>query len=194
MKPKVKTHFKSALQQGYVDEETGEVFRQTVTTEQVSGFTDVKLPIKHKLNNGNFIVLFQKSMYEIALNHKKFTRNELTLLIYFLGSAGLGNSIYVDYPTLMVDLELQRSNIVTAINSLTAKGIIIKAKAKGRSKGESQLMRVNVNFDQLNYNLAYNGKIKEFKKLKDNHPVIDLQKIQLEDKTKQMTIFDVDNV
>lgn len=179
----MKKTYKSALQQGYIDEETGEQFTQTLITERVEGYVDLKLPQKAKFNNGNFIVLFQKSMYEIAKNRKLFTKDELTLLIYFLGTAGMGNSIFIDYPTIMEDLKIDKGNCSRSVNSLTTKGIIIRSKAKGRSQNESQLMKVSINFDQLNYNLAYNGKIKDHTKLKLEHP--DLSIFQ-----NQITIFD----
>ena len=180
--------YKTAIQQGYIDEETGEQVRQTVTTEIIEGFIDVKLPKRNKLNNGNFIVVFQKAMFEIAKHNKNFTRNEMILLFYFLGTAGIANSIYIDYPTLVEELGIKRPNMVTAVNSLVRKGIIIKEKPFGsRSRNEAQVMEVSLNFDQLNYNLAYNGKFKDFKKVLPAHPEIMLEP---DTRHKQITIFD----
>jgi hypothetical protein len=166
--------YKTSIQQGYIDEETGEIFNQYVVTEQVEGYVDLKLPTKHRLDNGNFIVLFQKAMLEIALNHHLFTRSEMAILFYLLGTAGIGNSISIDYPTLVNELNIKRTHCSTAINTLVKKGIIVRNKSRQRMKNESQLMNLSVNFDQLNYNLAYNGKMKDFKSLKYNHPEISL--------------------
>lgn len=171
----VRKTYKQGISQEFVDEETGELIRQTVVTERVEGYVDLKLPEKHKLNNGNFIILFQKSMLEIALNNHLFTRSEMTILFYLLGTAGIGNSIYCDYPTLIEDLGIKRENCVTALNSLIRKGLVLKKSTGSRQKRESALMNVRINFDQLNYNLAYNGKIKDFGKVKHDHPAIELE-------------------
>lgn len=172
------------LMQEYVDTDTGELIRQTVTTEVIEGYVDVKLPEKHKFNNGNFIVLFQKSMLEVIKHRKNFQRYELELLLYFLGTAGIANSIYVDYPTLMEDLGYARSIVVKAVRGLEKKGIILRAKAKGRQQDESQLMKVSMNFDQLNYNFGYNGKIKEFSVLKNDHPPLAIENKETKNQLK----------
>lgn len=187
-----KKTYKHSLCQGFIDTDTGEVIKQTVVTEVVEGYKDLKLPEKHKINNGNFIVLFQKAMYEISINHHLFTRNEFVLLTYLIGTAGIGNSIYIDYPTLTDELKIKRPNIVTAINSLVKKGIIVKNKAKlHRSRSEAVLMQMSLNFDQLNYNLAYVGKFKEHSRLKGTHPPITLLE---SDNPGQMNLLDVPGV
>lgn len=185
-------HYKGKITQGisqeYVDEETGEITRQMVITETVEGFTDLKLPTKHKLNNGNFIVVFQNAMAEISKNGGCFTRNEFHLLFHFLGTAGLGNSIYTDYPTLVKELGIQRTHCVTALKSLERKGLIIKKGTGSRSKNESALMNVRMNFDQLNYNFAYNGKIKDFKNVQYDHPPLSIDTNN--GGPKQLELFD----
>jgi hypothetical protein len=167
------------IMQEYVDTETGELIRQTVTTEVIEGYVDVKLPEKHKFNNGNFIVLFQKSMLEIVRNFDKFSQDEHKLLLYLLGTAGIGNSVYLDYPTLIEELKIDRPRASRAVTNLDKKGIIIRSSSI-RKKNESQLMKISVNFDQLNYNLAYNGKIKDFKTLKHKHPPISINSQEID--------------
>lgn len=174
MKKNYKSKISQGISQEFYNEETGEITRQMVITETIDGFDDVKLPKKHYLNNGNFLIIFQKAMAEISKNGKSFTRNEFHLLFYFLGSAGIGNSIYCDYPTLIEELGIQRTHCVTALNSLVKKGLVIKKSTGSRFKNEAALMNVRINFDQLNYNFAYNGKIKDFKKVQYDHPPINL--------------------
>lgn len=185
--------YKTSYQQGFVDNNTGEIIKQTVVTEYVEGFRDVKLPIKKKLGNGNFIVVFQNAMLQIALHHNLFTRNEMTLLFYFLGTAGVGNSILIDYPTLVELLGIQRTNIVAAIRSLERKMIIVKSKVTRRKRDESQLMNLEINFDQLNYYLAYNGKFGDHLKLKYNHPNLVLDGTDTQQQKQKQLLIDFDS-
>lgn len=184
-------HFKSKVSQGisqeFIDEETGEITRQMVITETIDGFVDLKLPKKDRLNNGNFIVLFQKAMAEIAKNGSNFTRNEFHLLFHFLGSAGMGNSIYTDYPTLMEELNIDKGNCCRALKTLERKGIIVRKSTGSRRNNEAALMNLRINFDQLNYNLAYNGKIKDFKTVRFNHPPLSIGQ---SNEPKQLDLFD----
>jgi len=169
-----KESYKTGMQQVFVDEETGEIVRQTVTTEVVSGYRDVKLPEKSRFNNGAFITLFQASMLVIAKNRKYFSTEEKDILFYLLGTAGLGNSVDIDQPTLAEELGLQRTNVNKALKALEKKNIIITKKAGSRSKRETQDYLIKINFDQLNYNLAYNGKTKDHSKIKHKHPPIEI--------------------
>jgi hypothetical protein len=183
-----KTTYKSGVSQSVVDEETGEVIIQTVTTEYVPGYQDVKLPERAKFNNGGFITLFQASLVTIARNYKKyFTKDEGAVLFYLIGTAGIGNSINIDYQELVDELGIQRTNAVTAIKSLERKNIIILMKKGSRMKGRAHEMNITMNFDQLNYHLAYNGKIKEFGKIKHGHPELNIE----ENNTNQLGMFDV---
>jgi len=181
-----RSSYKTGLSVIQVDEETGEMLKQTITTEVIEGFRDVKLPERHKFKSGPFITLFQNSMKLIAQNGKKnFTKDELVILIFLLGTAGLGNSIVVDYPLLSEELNIQRTHCVTAIKSLILKGIIIKQKEYRADRNTPKEMQLSVNFDQLNYNLAYNGKIKDHSTLKFVHPDLELE----EKNKKQLDIF-----
>lgn len=170
-----KASYKTGLQQVFVDEETGEIVRQTVTTEVVEGYRDIKLPDRSRFNNGSFITLFQASMLTIAKNRKYFTTEEKDILFYLLGTAGLGNSIDIDQPTLAEELGLQRTHVNKALKSLERKNIIITKKAGSRARNQTQDYLIKLNFDQLNYNLAYNGKTKDFSKIKHNHPPLSIE-------------------
>jgi len=185
---KINETYKTGLQQEWTDEETGEVVRQTITTEVIEGYRDVKLPDRAKFNNGNFITIFQNSMMTIAKNAKKqFTKDEITILLFLLGSAGLGNSIVIEYAIIAEVLSIQRTNAVSAIQSLIKKNIIVKQRTYRGGKNMPLEMQIAMNFDQLNYNLAYNGKTKDYTKVKYLHPnIIAEEKVA----QNQLDIFD----
>lgn len=172
---KKNTTYKTGIQQEFINEDTGELVRQYVVTEVVPNYIDVKLPKKEKFNNGNFITIFQNTMYNIS-KYAKLTKNEYQLLIFLLGTAGLDNSICVDLNILSEELNLKKPNLSTALKGLEKRNIIIRKNQF--YKGGKKEMELSLNYDQLNYELAFKGKIKEYKTLKFNHPEIVSQKAE----------------
>ena len=166
-----KATYKTGLQQEFVDEETGEIIRQTVTTEVVEGYRDVKLPDRAKLNNGRFITLFQEAMLTISgnANKSKMKREELIILIYLLGSAGIGNSVVLQQDEIVKATGIEQGNVSRALKLLKEKRIVLERSKYKNGRGKVD-WEFQINFDQLNYNLAYNGKIKDFSKVKHTHP------------------------
>ena len=149
-------------------------FRQTekeMTLEipQVDGYVDIKLPVKHFFNNGDFITVFQKALD--AISKAKLTKNEYKLLLYFIGNCRMNNSICVDLNILSEELQLDKGNLSRALGSLTKRNIIIRANGN-RYSNHPLPISVQINYDQLNYNLAYNGKTKNFSKHKTDHPLL----------------------
>lgn len=171
-KKKQKT-YKSGISQEYIDEETGELVRQYVLTEVVPNYVDVKLPQKHKFNNGDFITIFQKSMYEIS-KFGNLTKNELQLLLFLLGTTGLDNSICVDLDILSEELGIKKSNMCNALQGLVKRNIVLKKDGYRGGTQKTLPFELRLNYDQLNYNLSYKGKIKEYPKIKGKHPDIQL--------------------
>lgn len=169
--------FKQGMSQEFVDEETGEVFRQYVVTEQIEGYTDVKLPHKAKFNNGSFITVFQQSMYNIA-KYADLSKGEMKLLIYLLGTAGMDNSVCVDYNILCQELGEKKPNVAKHLKGLTDRKIVIRKDGYRGGNVKYLPMDLSVNYDQINYDLAYNGKIKEYKKNKPKHPEIEAKTLQ----------------
>lgn len=162
--------YTQGLKQVTVDEETGEIITQTVVTEVKQGHRVLQLPIKERFNNGSFITVFQEPLIKIAKSKNFFSKDEAFVLMYLIATAKIGNSIDLDYLFLEEELGIRRPNLVTAVKALERKNIIIRKKSGQRAKKESQEYSITLNFDQLNYNLAYNGKIKDFKNVKTEHP------------------------
>lgn len=145
----------------------------TVENEQLEGYHDVKLPVKHKYNNGGFVTVFQQAMYNISTK-ANLTKGEMKLLIFLLGTAGMDNSICVDANLLASELDMKRPNVLKCLKGLTDRNIVIRVNGyRAQTESRTLPMNLSVNYDQINYDLAYNGKIKEFKKKKENHPDIE---------------------
>ena len=191
MEEKRKT-YKSALMNETIDERTGEVIRQAVVTEVIPGYIDVKVPRKGRFNNGEFITIFQNTMYRIA-TEANLTKGEYKLLLYLLGTAGIDNSVCTDYQLLVEELGDKRPNIVKALKGLVDRNIVIRQDGyRGGNRSNTKLlpMELRVNYDQLNYDVSYKGKVKDYSKFKGIHPEIEPNP-QLPAKKKEPDLFDL---
>ena len=182
-----KTTYKTRLVKERVDEETGEIIRQAVETEYVPGFVDVKLPKRKHLGNGDFITVFQNTMFRIA-TEAKLSKNEMQILFYLLGTAGFDNSIYIDLDILSGDLDIKKPNVSTALKGLLKRNIIIKRDGYRGGNQKTKPFELSINYDQLNYGITWKGDYNEHKKVKMNHPeILSLPK----EEPKQLDLFDL---
>lgn len=147
---------------------TNQVFYQT--REVVEGYVDVRLPRKHKFNNGRFITVFQDALTTIAM-YGKLTKNELNLLFLLIGSAGIDGSIRTNLDELGEALGLNKSQTSKALKGLVQRNIVIREDGN-RYDRKPLNMSLSFNYDQLNYNLAYNGKTANFKSKRIEHPAL----------------------
>ena len=164
--------YKSAIMNETIDERTGEVIRQAVVTEVIPGYIDVKVPKKGRFNNGDFITIFQNTMYRIA-TEAKLSKNELVLLLYLLGTAGIDNSICTDLQILSEELQIDKGNISRSIKGLVKRNIVIRKDGYRGGEQRTLPMELSLNYDQLNYDLSYKGKVKDYSKMKGIHPEIE---------------------
>ena len=143
---------------------------RTLEVPVMNGYVDMKLPEKHMFRNGNFITIFQKALRNIAM-FGNLTKNESILLLYLIGSCTQDNSICIDLNILSEDLQMDKSNLSKAIKGLVLRNIVLRRD--GYRYGNKPLpMQLSLNYDQINYNVAYNGKTKTYKDHKKQHPLI----------------------
>lgn len=160
-----------------VDKETGEVIRMTEKVTERSlevpvleSYQDVKLPKKFKFNNGNFITIFQKELANIAL-FGDLSKEEYRMLLYLIGTCGPSNSVCIDLVQLSEQLGMKKSNVSRALKGLVQRNIVIRHD--GYRYGKNPLpFKLELRFDQINYNLASTCKIKNYKEHKTEHPML----------------------
>ena len=189
------THY--AHPEEVVDPETGEVkirmTEETITrtVEVTPEFVDIKVPKKFRFNNGNFITIFQKAIANIAM-FGKLTKGEMQLLLYLIGTCGQQNSVCIDLVKLADDLQTDKGNVSRALKGLVERNIVIRKD--GYRYGKTPLpFELHLNFDQINYGFAYNGKIKHYSEDKFNHPQLmqsDGETPLLEQKGKKFPTMD----
>ena len=166
---------------------TREIIEREINSEYDGEYRNIVVRAKPKLNNGDFITLFQSVLLD--LSKAELTKNELRMLFYLIGTAQHGNAISTDLKTLCFEPSENKGNVSRTLNSLAKKNIIIKAIRQGaRIKGETNIYELSLNFDRLNYNLAYKGKIKDYKHLQHRDPKIELKSLPTNHDVNQLQI------
>ena len=154
-----------------IDERTGEKIRMSVESEYIPGYVDVKLPDRKRIGNGDFIVMFQNTMYRIA-TEAKLSKNEMHILLYLLGTAGFDNSIYLDLDTLVLNLGIKKPNVSTALKGLIQRNIVIKKDGYQGGDQKTKPFELSINYDQINYGITWKGDFNEHRKKIGKHPEV----------------------
>jgi hypothetical protein len=144
--------------------------------EVVEGYEDIRLPKKHRYNNGGFITIFQSALQAI-LQHGKLGKNEMLLLLWVIATAGVDGSVETNLDLLSAELGIKKPNVSSALKGLVQRNIIIR-KDGNRYDRSPLPMELTFNYDQINYNLAYNGKTSQFSRHKANHPSLEVKDIE----------------
>ena len=140
--------------------------------EVVEGYVDIRLPKRHKFNNGGFLTVFQDPLLEIV-KYGKLGRMEMTLLLYLMGTASQDGSIITDLEMLSDELGYHKSYISRALKGLVERNIVIRKDGNRYDRTPLQL-ELSLNADQLNYNFAFNGKTATYQRKKGTHPALSM--------------------
>jgi hypothetical protein len=163
--------YKKRIVNEQVDERTGEKIRMSVESEYIPGYVDVKLPDRKRIGNGDFIVMFQNTIMRIV-KEAKLSKNEMTLFLYLLGSAGFDNSVCVDLDILVEDLKADKGNISRALKGLIQRNIVIRKDGYRGGDRRTLPMELRINYDQINYSVSWKGDFNEHRKKIGKHPQI----------------------
>lgn len=171
-----------------VDPETGEIItehRNVMSVECVEGggVKFVALRDKHFFNKP-FVTVFQESLLLIS-KQANLTKNEMRLLVYFIATCGADNRVEIDLPIISEELKIAKPNVSTALKGLVKRNIVIISEKNNYRAPKT--LSVVVNYDQINYNLSYNGKTKDYPlKKKEHAPLLESDGVTLlEDHTKR---------
>lgn len=156
------------------DEHGNQVITNKVIYEQrefVPGYEDVRLPKRHRFNNGEFITIFQGAMKAIA-QYGDLTKSQYQLMIWLLGTAGIDGSIDTNLDSISSELGISKPMASKALKGLVQRNIVIR-KDGTRYDRQPLPMELTLNYCQLNYKLGYKGKTSMFKQNVVKHPDIE---------------------
>jgi DNA-binding MarR family transcriptional regulator len=127
---------------------------------------------KEKMNGGEFIVVFQKAIEKIVLD-ANLGKNEYRILLYLMAKTEFEREINDTLYNIAKGINLDQGNATKAMKKLESIGIVVR--------------NINLRTFRLNYELAYKGQAKNYKKLQFNDPLFLEQK---KEKTVQTNIID----
>jgi predicted transcriptional regulator len=121
---------------------------------------------KDKMNGGEFIVVFQKAMEKIVLDNS-FGKNEYRILFYLMAKTEFEQEINDTLYNIAKSIGLDQSTAGKSMIKLENVGIVVR--------------NIQLRTFRLNYELAYKGQAKNYKKLQFKDPTF------LENKTSTQT-------
>ena len=128
---------------------------------------------KEKLKGGgDFVFVFQQAIFNV-LSDSNLSRNALKILLYLIAKTEFEKEINATLYGIAKELGINQSNATVAMKELESIGIVIR--------------NVQLRTFRLNYELAYKGQAKNYKKLQFKDPVFLEQK---KEKTIQTNIID----
>jgi DNA-binding transcriptional ArsR family regulator len=111
---------------------------------------------KDKMKGGDFIVVFQNAMKKLVLDDS-FGKNEYRILFYLMAKTEFENEINDTLYNIAKEIGLDQSTSGKAMRKLESVGIVIR--------------NIQLRTFRLNYELAYKGHPKNYKKLQFKDPV-----------------------
>ncbi len=127
---------------------------------------------KEKMNGGEFIVVFQKAIEKIVLD-ANLGKNEYRILLYLMAKTEFEREINDTLYNIAKGINLDQGNATKAMKKLESIGIVVR--------------NTKLRTFRLNYELAYKGQAKNYKKLQFSDPLFLEQK---KEKTIQTNIID----
>ena len=127
---------------------------------------------KDKMKGGDFIVVFQKAVEKIVLD-ADLGKNEYRILLYLMAKTEFEREINDTLYNIAKGINLDQGNAAKAMKKLESTGIVIR--------------NIKLRTFRLNYELAYKGQAKNYKKLQFKDPILLEQK---KEKTVQTSIID----
>lgn len=103
---------------------------------------------KTKFNNGNFITVFQKALMEISLN-TDLSKGAFRVLFYLIAKTEIDNEVKLSLNQIAKDLKVDQANTVRFFSELENLNIAVRDRIRKTIR--------------LNYDLAWKGKIRDYK-------------------------------
>jgi hypothetical protein len=142
------------------------IVERVIEREMVDDYKDVKLPMKSKFNNGDFITIFQKALAHISIE-LNLSKGAMKLLLFLISKTEITNEIKLPVQSIAETLKISKGNAYDFLNELKKHNVVV---------WEQKLKTL-----RLNYEIGYKGKVKDYKRFqyKDEPIAIDAPKNQM---------------
>lgn len=122
----------------------------------------------------DFITMFQEDLYYLATAKKdRMSLLEWRVFMYLCSTLNTQNITVTFLDQIADELGMQRENVSRTLTKLKKRKLIIEKPWPNSQHGPGARAKVyTLPFVQLNYNVVYNGQIKNYGKVRENHPQI----------------------
>ena len=149
--------------------------KQTVIQDNVEvrpvmeGYHNETVRDKHYFKR-DFITMFQEDLYYLATaKDDRMSLLEWRVFMYLCSTLNTQNITV----TFLEELGMDRTKVSTTLSKLKKRNLIIEKPWPNSQHGKGPRAKVyTLPFVQLNYNIVYNGQIKNYNKVRSNHPQI----------------------
>lgn len=119
----------------------------------------------------DFVTLFKDDLYYLITDKKDpLSLWEFRVFFYLCSTLDRGNITITNAEAIAEDLNMRRESISRTLTKLKKRNLVIEQKLPYQ-RGEGPRTKLYaVNIAQLNYNVVFNGQIKDYKKVRFNHP------------------------
>ena len=124
--------------------------------EEIEDANLVTVRKKDKMKGGEFIVVFQRAMEKLVLDDS-FGKNEYRILFYLMAKTEFEREINDTLYNIAKAIGLDQSTAGKAMRKLETVGIVVR--------------NIKLRTFRLNYELAYKGQAKNYKKLQFKDPI-----------------------
>ena len=119
----------------------------------------------------DFVTLFKDDLYYLITDKKDpLSLWEFRVFFYLCSTLDRGNITITNAEAIAEDLNMRRESISRTLTKLKKRNLVIEQKLPYQ-RGEGPRTKLYaVNIAQLNYNVVFNGQIKDYKKVRFDHP------------------------
>lgn len=124
-----------------------------------------------------FVTIFTEDLFDLVVDGNMSLR-EWKVFLLLCATMNTKNITVTNLETIATTLKLDKPAVSTTITKLKKRKLIVESKWIRSESGPGSRTRVfqlavaERGLDQLNYNIAWNGQTKDYKKRRDDHPKI----------------------
>ena len=133
--------------------------------------------VRDRYNFGrDFITMFTEDLFDLVVDGKMSLR-EWRVFLLLCATMNTKNITITNLDVIAETLKLDKPAVSTTITKLKKRKLIVENRWIRSESGPGSRTRVfqlaiGEKLEQMNYNIAYNGQIKDYKKIRNNHPQI----------------------
>lgn len=162
-------HFNS-IKTDHRNGKTTEIENKVEIRPVMEGYHNETLRDRYQFGRDH-VVMFSEDLLNLV-TRGDLKLNEWKVLVYLIATLDRGNVTFTNLDEIAVNLGMHRNNVSKYLNSLIRRHLIIETKIQRRSRTGAQTLLFQVPLAMLNYNLCFNGQVKDYKKIRYDHPQI----------------------